>query len=273
VQNPDIQVVTAYFDLGRQSYDGRTTSMYKNWLSATISLFPGIIVFHDKSLSADFINSHTTANFFLENLEDFSRVSLKKIEEISKLFSSKNADLVYQLPAYGILIHSKFILLGKAKLIRKSKTYLWVDAGYSRFVNSAAPPKKSFFPIVANKSSAVTIDLKSFLHSVWCAKNFNGSSLAPIGSSKRIIGGATISVGYEDVSLYVDEFMKLTANWVESDYWDTEQVALMHSLSILKPFIVPELSGRHDVFTHYPAKYRVRVLVWLINKIIYMLVR
>jgi hypothetical protein len=129
------QPVTALFDINREVIDGRTIDDYKMWLQKTVKNFPNTLIFHDgvcDDLDYEFRNliRINPNELWIFNHKD-------KISEVIANFNpvSKN-DITYLNPLYSLVQFSKFELLKIAKESFAAESYLWIDAGISRFLQS-----------------------------------------------------------------------------------------------------------------------------------------
>ena len=219
-----VTVFTALFDLNRNEIDGRGMDIYRSWLSKTIELFPGIVIFHDGSLNQNNIEFFD-AKLIRLNKEDLEFFKLENsIKELFKKFipQAKN-DITFQLPQYSLMQFSKFSLAKYAKQISNSDGYLWVDAGISRFIKKIDPDtlkQNSTYVASQNYNAAFELDLR---HNLSITK---GLVQAPIGSCKRIFSGTSFWINNAFTDQLNDLMLNTVQEWISEGIWDNEQVAL-----------------------------------------------
>lgn len=242
----NIQPVTALFDLGRATIDGRLQETYIDWLRKAIAAFPNVIVFHDSTLPRVFISEYKSTIFLELGMGDLLASEQPRIKEILRDKAQNSlSDLVYKLPEYGFVIHSKFDFLKRACSIVDSEGLLWIDAGLSRFsnwTNCEINLNNLVFPL---DTSEVCIDVRNLIKQLILNKTFRIRKLDIVGSSARIIGAATIYVPSSKINLFVDSARDLRKQWLADSKWDTEQVALFELLPKIKPRLIPEFQGNH----------------------------
>jgi hypothetical protein len=266
----DYQAVTALFDIDRESYDGRDIHTYLKWLSELIGFFPGIIIYHDKSIQQNFIQSHSTAKFIRMPVSNVLKIDQSKIEAINKTYLIKGAsDLVYRSTKYSCLIHSKINLLSDALAHTDSQKLLWIDAGYSRFITNQNLASQLFTAKTFDSNFLLSIDVKNLFKTILKRKTVKIASLAQVGTSTRIVGAATIMISRKYVDSIKLELLNLQNFWIKSKIWDTEQVALLHILKKTKPYLVPEVNNNLDIFVNFPETLRYKCYCWLVNKFVY----
>lgn len=222
------QPVTALFDINREVTDGRTIRDYKLWLRNTVKNFPNTLIFHDgvcDDLEFEF------RNLIRINPDELWIFKHKDtISEIIHNFSpvSKN-DITYLNPLYSLVQFSKFELLKIAKEFYSADSYLWIDAGISRFlqiVNSENCIDFNSTEFLQNGTKFVfEIDLKNNLDLF----NLKIKKSIP-GTCKRVISGTSFWVEGNSVDQIWNLIRKGVNNWLACECWDNEQVMLRQIL-------------------------------------------
>lgn len=218
-----VQVYTSLFDIGRDQIDNRSMANYKNWLLATIKLFPDIIVFHDGSCdglaakNSNFIKVEKNSLVFFNFLPD--------VNQIFKKFKPQSPkDVTFRLPEYSLVQYSKFDLALKALEISGAESVLWVDAGISRFIDTI---DSNLLEINTGKLLTLGFD---FMFEINLRKNINFKKLkidSPIpGSCGRVISGTSFWIHRNSAQRLVDKIKDLLNIWESNLIWDNEQVAL-----------------------------------------------
>jgi len=222
------QPVTALFDINREVIDGRTIDDYKIWLQKTVKNFPNTLIFHD-GVCDDL--EHEFRNLIRINPNELWIFNHKdKISEIIANFNpvSKN-DITYLNPLYSLVQFSKFELLKIAKESFSAESYLWIDAGISRFlqfVNNENLIDVNSTEFLQNGTRfAFEIDLKNNLD----LSNFEIKKSMP-GTCKRVISGTSFWVEGNSVDPIWDLIRKGVNNWLTYECWDNEQVMLRQIL-------------------------------------------
>ena len=128
-------VYTALYDIAREKIDGRKFEDYKEWLKQTISIFPGIYIFHDGNLSEFNKLDCKLLKVKFSDLEIFSK--LHSVTDILDTFKPEaTSDITFKTPLYSLVQYSKFELANHLKGVANFDSVLWVDAGISRFISS-----------------------------------------------------------------------------------------------------------------------------------------
>jgi hypothetical protein len=216
------QPVTCLFDIGRKDIDGRSIDQYLPWLRQTLEIFPELIVYHDGSCR------DIATNNFIE-IDKSEYISAEYIDAVSIVISqmspSAKEDITFKTPLYSLVQYSKFSLLNKAKELTKAKSYLWVDAGISRFLTNDNTKKL----LQINSETAISSGLE-FIFEIDLRRNFDFSKLsikkAVPGTCKRIFSGTSFwvqSSRVTDLHIAVNQRMK---EWINLGIWDNEQVLL-----------------------------------------------
>jgi len=232
------QVFTALFDLGREDIDSRSVSEYLDMLEKTISLFPGVVVFHD-GVCDDFQNTMAT---FVKvaplTLHTFSYSS--ELKEVLKNFKPGSPnDITFKLPAYGLMQFAKFELANRVVKDYKCQSVLWVDAGISRFINSENVMEPLISPTRKERrtaDAAFEIDLRKNLD----IRKFRIKN-PEIGSCKKVIGGGAFWLNSAAVPKFAKSIDDSIRKMLTDKVWDNEQVLLRK--------IIPSLSLRVQFVT------------------------
>lgn len=231
IQSKQIQIVTALFDIKRESHDGRSVDEYLNYLGDILTKFSDVIVFHD-CIPLSYIERYPKANFcYLEISELPLFANLKDIKKVNERYSNyPEADLVNKSDYYGIVINSKIYLLGLAGKISQSSYLLWIDAGISRFNLGKFPSvPKTDFSKFSKYQAVFQIDIRNWMRNFKILKSPR-NWISP-GSSSRIIGGGIFLLSREFVPELDNVLKKYILGNLRRGIWDTEQVNLFFVLA------------------------------------------
>lgn len=220
---PKLQVYTSLFDIGRDQVDGRRIESYLEWLARTIQLFPGIVVFHDGSCDA--LVSKTSQLVRVEKRDLGFYRFLPYVNQIFHEFTPQSPnDVTFKLPEYSLIQFSKFDLAQRVMQISEAESFLWVDAGISRFVdtNDSMLLQKNASKLIRNEYDfAFEINLRKNIN----FRNFKINSPKP-GSCGRVISGTSFWIQASAISTLLHEINALLESWKSNSLWDNEQVAL-----------------------------------------------
>jgi len=223
-----VKPYTLLFDIGRSEIDSRGIDQYISWLRETISIFAGIVVYHDGCLDSIDFPLTDVRRINRNVLEVFQRLSL--VAQVLDFFEpvAKN-DITFKLPAYSLTQYAKFEL-GK-NLIRSDnlESALWVDAGISRFLSGHLTKNE------LTSQSAKLIHkgyIACFEIDIWNnLKLFPPKILSsPIGTSRRVISGTSFWFTRNFIESLDKVLMEEIDNWLALGIWDNEQVMLRHLL-------------------------------------------
>ena len=139
----EFKIVTALFNIDRESTDGRSWNEYLEWFEKTLSLKCPMFIYITEDL-VSFVEErrlHSQTEICVQNLDEIPYYHLKpQIESIlnSDEYKNKISDpsrIECQNPMYSIIQYSKFSWLKRAveESIVSNKFYFWLDAGASRF--------------------------------------------------------------------------------------------------------------------------------------------
>ena len=219
-----VQPVTALFNINRESTDGRTLNLYRVWLEKTISIFPNVVVFHDGSCDE-----------FQENMDNFVKINkqqlwaFRQIDKLSQLLKDFHPtavqDITFINPHYGLLQFSKFEFLRIASINFPAHSFLWVDAGISRFldvnINSVNLEVNCRRLLEGNIDYSFEIDLR------------NNIRLVPLqirdstpGTCRRVVSGTSFWISNQSVNNLSEIIVQGINYWLNEGIWDNEQVML-----------------------------------------------
>lgn len=226
----EVQVVSGIFNLNRELDDGRTLNEYLAWLEGTLKEFPETVVFTNFEIPQQMIESFKNCLFVSTSLQSLNLYGSKdKINNIClEKFKLKNSDLVYRNSDYGILINSKIELLARAQILRPAKSFLWLDAGASRFFASSFQPSMKY--LAKSKSPLLLFDIRNYFRKIISSRSLKPKKIAPFGSSERIVGAITIFIPSRFLQTLTQSYYDFVLKNLVGGYWDTEQVFLFHFL-------------------------------------------
>lgn len=231
IESKQIQIVTALFDIKRESYDGRSVDEYLNYLEDILTKFSDVIVFHD-CIPPSYIERYPKANFCYLEISDLPLfANLKDIKKVNERYSNyPKADLVNKSDYYGIVINSKIYLLGLAGKISQSPYLLWIDAGISRFNLGKFPSvPKTDLSKFSKYQAVFQIDIRNWMRNFKILKSPR-NWISP-GSSCRIIGSGIFLLSREFVPELDNVLKKYILGNLRRGIWDTEQVNLFFVLA------------------------------------------
>lgn len=269
---PNIQPVTALFDIHRSTFDGRTVDKYLTWLTATLKIFPALIIFHNFQIPGSIRRAFQDATFIEMELSELYLYSLRPIiqESCDSRNDADDADLVYLSTDYGILVNSKFEFLYLASKIQDANAYRWVDVGYSRF-NYKHYLQDSSSSEYALENRFV-LDLGNLIRQVWRYRSLTPRKFAPIGNSSRILSGLTFIVLAESLEEYFTKHRDYLLSILIEQEWDTEQITIFHCLVSLRPRLSFEIFNRYELLMvkhSHVVELRNSFLEWVVYKTIF----
>jgi hypothetical protein len=226
-----VQPVTALFDINRESVDGRTLDLYRIWLEKTISIFPDVIVFHDGS--CDSVQKKVGNFIKLDKQQLWAFQQLDKLLQLLRDFRPLALeDITFKNPLYGLLQFSKFEFLSRASVDFPAHSFLWIDAGISRFLNHNLDldnlEGNASRLLENNIDYSFEIDLRNNLSCV----PFGIRDSVP-GTCKRVISGTSFWINSLEVNKISEIIRQGIVSWVKEGIWDNEQVMLRRVLPIL----------------------------------------
>lgn len=241
-QNLSIQPVTAIYDLGRESIDGRSFQQYANWLQQTIQLFPNLIIYCEEIPKIK--QAENLDNWVIKEKEKFAIWgSIDKVSEICNVLRKSSEDITFQIPAYGILQFSKFEILKEVSEFKTNQNLLWIDAGISRFISPVIhSPEDQLAAMnkVPNFNEALfEVDLR---RNVFLGK----LRKVKVGSCRRTFSGGSFLIKKNQAEHYFQALKNKAEFWIENNVWDNEQIGLnscYHDGSISPDFILQDESA------------------------------
>ena len=226
------QPVTALFDISRDQVDGRTIDMYLEWLLKTISIFPDVLVFHDgtcdriSDLNSNFVKVDREILFESSLIENLKQIFVEmKIEALD--------DITFKTPTYSIVQFLKFQLLRESLYLRPALSYMWVDAGISRFIKPLSNPSA----LEHNSLSALKLGFK-YIFEIDLKQNLDFTNLsvkkALPGTCKRIISGTSFWIDGQQVDAFNTIVDLKKREWQKLRIWDNDQVLLRNLATFLE---------------------------------------
>jgi len=216
-------VYTGLFDIGREQIDGRKFEEYQKWLVKTISIFPGIYVFHDGNLDDLSRLNCNLIKIKFSDLKIFSKYQL--VANLLKTFMPESpSDITFKTPLYSLVQYSKFELANQLRAVTKFDSVLWVDAGISRFINSIDNNllDSNLNKLISKgKVAAFEIDLRRNL-------DFKSMSIknAKVGTCRRVISGTSFWMHDSIIDKMNDLIYAKFDEWFNLGVWDNEQVLI-----------------------------------------------
>ena len=264
------QVFTALFDLEREHIDSRSMPEYLEMLDKTISLFPGVVVFHDGVCD----NFHNRLATFVKvaptSLYTFKY--LPELKEVLRTFKPGSPnDITFKLPAYGLMKFAKFELQNRVINDYDCESVLWVDAGLSRFLHSgtAIASLDSYSEVKRGiVDAAFEIDLRRNLD----IRKFRIKN-PDIGSCKKVIGGGSFWLNSAAVPKFAKKIDDSIKGLLKDRVWDNEQVLLrkiIPSLGVRVHFITQGRSQPGSVARNFLNNYKFRTSI-ISNLIMFLL--
>jgi hypothetical protein len=230
------QVVTGFFEIGREDFDGRNSQFYLNELQKLLNAYPNAFVYHN-FLDLSFQLKFPKANF---NYIELSSLPLfKYYSEITAAIGkigkdSPTKDLVHRIPEYGIVINSKLYLLNKASLETQSEFMIWIDAGISRFLTEDELEQWCINLPRLNPSvdGIFQIDIQNWLRQF--KLEFPPSKWIKFNSSTRVISGGAFVLRRVMSNSFSEEFDAILMERLSRGFWDTEQMFYFYLLKKFK---------------------------------------
>lgn len=273
IESKQIQIVTALFDIKRESHDGRSVDEYLNYLGDILTKFSDVIVFHD-CIPQSYIETYPKANFcYLEISELPLFANLKDIKKVNERYSIyPEADLVNKSDYYGIVINSKIYLLGLAGKISQSPYLLWIDAGISRFnLGKFLSVPKTDFSKFSKYQAVFQIDIRNWIRNFKILKSPR-NWISP-GSSSRIIGAGIFLLSRE----FVPELDKVLKRYILGNLrrgiWDTEQMNLFFVLGSYRVlYIIQKKNDLTSILDNIFSPNKIKGQTFY-NKVIHLFLR
>ena len=253
-----VTCVTAFYDIGRSTVDGRSINEYKTWLFRTLrSVIDPFVVYLDKSLG--WKSEILSLRGDIEVIEtDLSEIPMWKyrntIADIQKdpTFISKQKyprDITNLLPEYCTVQYSKFGWLEGAIERNTFKTthFAWLDAGSSRFYN-------------ANRAYVSRQDLPdTFLIEVNSSRARLGTFHPDtyIGTCECVLHGTMWVMTPRAFRIVCDEVMRIFHDeMIAKKRMDNEQIALVLAYPIVKDSmtLIDEHGSHGEMFFNHIFK-------------------
>lgn len=222
----NVAFYTALFDINRENVDGRSMKHYVEWLRETVSLFPGIFIFHDGCLTNVKLENARLIQINLAELSVYRFVPhVKKIIKAGEM--SAVGDITFKNPLYSIVQYAKFELAAICRDLSNAKSVLWVDAGISRFLVEVNAKRVCF------NASILLEQEYEYRFEVDCRSNFLPAKLklsqSAIGTCKRVFSGTSFWINSNSIDTLSMKMSELLTSWESQNIWDNEQVALRNS--------------------------------------------
>jgi hypothetical protein len=182
------------------------------------------MIFHDGS--CDFLISDSAKLVKVSKEDIWAFCQLDKVNELlSKFRPIATNDITFKNSLYSLLQFSKFDLMRFAKANTDSSSFLWVDAGISRFLNKSYGlnniEKNVGNLLNRNVKYMFEIDLRNNLKYL----PLHISNSIP-GTCKRVISGTAFWINGECVDLFTNKIHTEIEEWITAGVWDNEQVML-----------------------------------------------
>lgn len=220
-----ITAVTALYDLGRASHDGRGMNDYIAWLNKTLQVPLDFIIFLDPSFDTSQIQKKQNDRIVRVAFGDLlMSAHLPQVREI--IARSKNInrrDLTFRLPEYSTLVMSKPEFMRRAAAITETEHLIWIDAGLSRFL----PDLRGRTVVRGVETLLATNTL--FSTSLYLAQRLRigklphyniGKCVAFINAGDFIVARSFAAELENRVRFMVE------SEWRPAGLWDNEQVAI-----------------------------------------------
>jgi hypothetical protein len=191
INNYHSTLVSAYFDIDRI---GRPKEEYFEWIKQTLKLNAPFVFFVQKKYSNIILSliQNRSTPYLIITTELNELPYYKDLDKVSQILAStcfrskieKNDRLETKNPLYSIVIYSKFHLLQQAALMNsfKTKKFIWVDAGISRFfadfdltlpIRGTKIPNNKFFTVFESRAYFDShFNNKDADNLIWSAKNY-----------------------------------------------------------------------------------------------------
>ena len=253
--------VTAVYDIGRATVDGRTMSDYKKWLLNTVAwIETPFVLFLDKSLDwRDEIlaaRAGKPLGIIQTPIDEIpmwcyiSRIS-DIIQEPSKQLINPN-DITNLIPEYVLIQYSKLEWL---KIVANfnpfnSSQFVWIDAGFSRFMKSGVYRFKKNTDLGVFNIQADTGRIEEIPKLIYDTY---------IGTNRRILAGEIFVTDIDSLSTVKAEVMRIwDEEMIGKRRHDNEQIALaLACKNIPETFnLVSSRGGCNAVFEKFFEMYK-----------------
>jgi hypothetical protein len=246
------QVVTGFFEFGREELDGRNSQFYLNELKKLLHAYPNAFVYHN-FLDSSFQLNFPTVNFCYIELSSLplSKYYSEIAAAIGKIGEDcPKKDLVHRVPEYGIVINSKLHLLNRASLETQSEFMIWIDAGISRFFteDELAQWRINLPRLNPSIDGIFQIDIRNWLRQI--ELRFPPSKWIEFNSSTRVISGGIFVLRRVMSNSFSQEFDKILLERLSRGAWDTEQMFFFYLLKKFNiKYAIQKINQPISIFT------------------------
>lgn len=220
-----IEAVTAYFDVGRANYDGRTSQQYIEWLNSTLKTPLSFTVFLEPDFDASAIR--LKANDRIVRVSRADLRMFKRRELVQQIVSTSKSvnrhDISFNLAEYGMIVMSKSDFLGIASQSSTADYLVWIDAGLSRFIPDLGEGK---IKVDESELSGTKLLINTTLHLAQririgkFQKRMVGTTLAMMSAGDFLVRRSYAQEFADRLNFLVEE------EWLPNFMWDNEQVAI-----------------------------------------------
>ena len=147
IMRTGVTVVTALYDIGRAAVDGRSMSDYCDWTRKTLAAVKDPIVFYLDSRLTEFEKEvrairHDVGPICVVKTTLEETPMWKYRSRVQEILSNSDfqkiqrhpQDITNKMPEYTLIQYAKFGWLCEAAPRTRSQTLVWMDAGFSRFL-------------------------------------------------------------------------------------------------------------------------------------------
>jgi hypothetical protein len=227
---PKFSAVTGFYNVRRDTVDGRGIDKYLGWLNRTVQLPLPFTVFLDPAIDPALVVIKPGDKVVsLPKSELHSYSWLPRVEEICRTSTKikTRRDIAFHLPEYGVVVMSKIFMLQKAaRLNPGDEALIWLDAGLPQFFADGFPAATTldtdFLQSLAGAALAVQITplLERALGRHDDGRHF-------VSTCNRLVSAPDILVSTRSIDAIADAVTKMVeTEWLPNDLWDNEQVAL-----------------------------------------------
>jgi len=224
-----VRAVTAVYDIRRSSEgDGRQIADYFAWLNRTLALPVPFTIFLDPATEHPPLATKPGDVVIPLPWTELAALRWRaQVEEVcrhAEQFPSWR-DLTYRLPAYQLLMFSKFEFFERVAANTAAESLVWIDAGASRFSDwdySRLRLREEFASrLAAHADLAVSArhHLRDYYHGR-PAPSFPGLCQTLTNGTAFLVKTSAAA----RLRRVIDEHVE--SNWLAHDLWDTEQTAL-----------------------------------------------
>jgi len=231
--------VTALYNIGRENFDGRTITDYKQWLTETLKLQEPIVIFIDETIEEleelveDCRNNMDQPTLIIRS--GFCEIPcfwmLEHVERIinDKTFIRKHPeDITNRNPLYVCIQYSKFewLKIASQRITWQTSSYAWIDAGISRFYPQGLTKFNEKFIIPTEKSSFFILQ-KTFDTGSKLIENKSFKKENLIGTNECLLRGTLFFTTIDCLEEIIGKIYSCIKNDMFSkNKIDNEQIAL-----------------------------------------------